>query len=250
MDSAGANVADTAAPTGLTPNLGVGSEAMGSGRVDGGAHLCDAGQVYCPSGASAEASVCQDTNCNACTGFTLEPNAGDIAGAADVCCADVLRSRPRTDFSMCAGEFLECYSTEDNLAAWDSVVTCFFIDTAVNILDYIELMTRILKPGGMWINQGPLLYHWQNSGGDSDDRYQKSVELSYEEIKAAMMVCGFTFLEETRRECPYTSNVRSMYQVCYAALSRAIFLAITCLIKPGCTWSAECGLRCDQPVHP
>lgn len=37
---------------------------------------------------------------------------------------------------------------------WDCVATCFFIDTAHNVLDYIETIWNILKPGGVWINLG------------------------------------------------------------------------------------------------
>lgn len=32
---------------------------------------------------------------------------------------------------------------------WDVVVTCFFIDTAHNIVEYIEIISRILKDGGV-----------------------------------------------------------------------------------------------------
>merc|ERR1712146_327120 len=90
IDAAGSTQANLAAPSGLTPNLGVGTETAGSARIDGGAHLCADAQVFCPAGSSAasQASVCQNTDCYACTGFTTEPNAGDIAGAADVCCPD------------------------------------------------------------------------------------------------------------------------------------------------------------------
>merc|ERR1712146_128400 len=87
-DAAGNTQTGVAAPTGLTPNVGVGTEAMGSARIDGGAHLCADDKVFCPAGASAQASLCQDNDCDACTGFTTEPNAGDISGAADVCCPD------------------------------------------------------------------------------------------------------------------------------------------------------------------
>merc|ERR1712146_774512 len=89
-DAEGNTATGVAAPSGLTPNLGVGTEPTGSARIDGGAHLCADNQVFCPAGSSAssEASVCQDTNCDSCTGFTTEPNAGDISGAADVCCPD------------------------------------------------------------------------------------------------------------------------------------------------------------------
>lgn len=33
--------------------------------------------------------------------------------------------------------------------AWDAVVTCFFLDTAHNIVEYIEIISRILKDGGV-----------------------------------------------------------------------------------------------------
>lgn len=33
--------------------------------------------------------------------------------------------------------------------AWDAVVTCFFIDTAHNIIEYIEIISKILKDGGV-----------------------------------------------------------------------------------------------------
>lgn len=38
--------------------------------------------------------------------------------------------------------------------SWDCVATCFFIDTAHNVLDYVETIWKILKPGGVWINLG------------------------------------------------------------------------------------------------
>lgn len=37
-----------------------------------------------------------------------------------------------SDFSMVAGEFVEVYSPQKS--EWDSIVTCFFIDTANNIV--------------------------------------------------------------------------------------------------------------------
>lgn len=102
---------------------------------------------------------------------------------------------------------------------WDCVSTCFFIDTAHNVLDYIETIWNILKPGGVWINlgksqilhnhfqsnvickwkaentcgwklfvfvlKGPLLYHYENMANEL------SIELSYEEIKAVILKYGF-----------------------------------------------------------
>lgn len=38
--------------------------------------------------------------------------------------------------------------------SWDCVVTCYFIDTAHNVIAFIENIEKILKPGGYWINLG------------------------------------------------------------------------------------------------
>lgn len=38
--------------------------------------------------------------------------------------------------------------------SWDCVATCFFIDTAHNVIEYVETIWKILKPGGVWINLG------------------------------------------------------------------------------------------------
>ncbi|KDO18948.1 hypothetical protein SPRG_15803, partial [Saprolegnia parasitica CBS 223.65] len=73
----------------------------------------------------------------------------------DVAPASLLDART---FSMCAGEFLEVYA--DDVDTWDCIVTCFFIDAAPNVIEYMEAIQRMLKPGGVWINLGPLLYHW------------------------------------------------------------------------------------------
>lgn len=34
------------------------------------------------------------------------------------------------------------------------MATVFFIDTAHNVMDYIETIYKILQPGGCWINLG------------------------------------------------------------------------------------------------
>ncbi len=89
------------------------------------------------------------------------------------------------EFSMAAGNFLEIYK---KASSWDSVVTCFFIDTAHNLIDYIEKVWEILKPGGYWINFGPLLYHYRNVPGE------KSIELSYEQIRRVVEKIGFKYI--------------------------------------------------------
>ena len=87
---------------------------------------------------------------------------------------------------MTTGEFCEIYRNKNN--EWDVVATAFFIDTANNVIKYIETIWNILKPGGIWVNLGPLLYHY------SDVLAECSIELSYEEVVYAIKKFGFEIL--------------------------------------------------------
>uniref|UniRef100_A0A1B6CSN0 carnosine N-methyltransferase n=1 Tax=Clastoptera arizonana TaxID=38151 RepID=A0A1B6CSN0_9HEMI len=93
----------------------------------------------------------------------------------------------RARFTMIAGDFLEIY-TEGN--QWDCVATCFFIDCAANIVTFVESIYNILKPGGIWINLGPLLYHFNNN------TQPESIEISYEDLKEVIISLGFHFQKE------------------------------------------------------
>ena len=124
-------------------------------------------------------------------------------------------------FSMAAGDFVEVYGAADAGSSWDAVVTCFFIDTAPVVMEYIEAIFKMLKPGAYWINIGPLLYHWSSSmdseGNYEDDRYSQSVELSWDELKHVMQRVGFVFLEERWVECHYTRPLDTMMFNTYRA---------------------------------
>ncbi|NXT33257.1 CARME methyltransferase, partial [Pelecanoides urinatrix] len=114
-----------------------------------------------------------------------------------------------SNFSMTAGDFQEIYS-ECN--TWDCIATCFFIDTAHNVIDYIDTIWKILKPGGIWINVGkcPLLYHFENLGNEL------SVELSYEDIKNVILQYGFHIeVEKESVSSTYTVNELSMMKYYY-----------------------------------
>ena len=62
------------------------------------------------------------------------------------------------DFAMAAGEFMDVFGSQTK--EWDCVVTCFFIDTAHNVFDYLQTINNVLKVGGLWVNIGPLHWHW------------------------------------------------------------------------------------------
>eukprot|EP00195_Chlamydomonas_chlamydogama_P011198 CAMPEP_0202895146 /NCGR_PEP_ID=MMETSP1392-20130828/4405_1 /ASSEMBLY_ACC=CAM_ASM_000868 /TAXON_ID=225041 /ORGANISM="Chlamydomonas chlamydogama, Strain SAG 11-48b" /LENGTH=436 /DNA_ID=CAMNT_0049580059 /DNA_START=74 /DNA_END=1384 /DNA_ORIENTATION=- len=114
--------------------------------------------------------------------------------------------------SMCAGDFLEVYGTPAMAAAFDCVVTCFFIDTAHNVVQYLEVISHCLKKGGAWVNLGPLLYHWADGRPD-----ELSIEVSLEDIRRVAQQLGFKLVKESSIPAPYIANTRSMYQTIYNA---------------------------------
>lgn len=121
------------------------------------------------------------------------------------------------DFSMVAGDFQDVYAPPQG-CCWDAVVSCFFLDTAPVALEYVETIHRLLKPNGLWINLGPLLYHWAGgSDAGEDARYARSVELGWEEVRHAMVEgFGFELLrEDVQRNVTYASNPGSMMRTVY-----------------------------------
>jgi len=136
-------------------------------------------------------------------------NARKLVRFPDVAPLELVGGNPGYQMSMCAGEFLEVY--REHVGHWDALVTCFFIDTAVNIFDYIEAFHRMLKPGGVWTSIGPLMYHWSDRRSD-DERYSRSIELSFDEIRHVIKSYGFEFLHEERLNCKYAIDSGSMLQ--------------------------------------
>ncbi|KAH7647240.1 hypothetical protein FG379_002383 [Cryptosporidium bovis] len=118
------------------------------------------------------------------------------------------------DLSMCAGEFVEVYSNQ--IQIWDAVLTCFFLDTAKNIITYIRTIINLIPPNGVWINLGPLLYHYS---GMND---VVSIELSWEEIREIISKY-FDIVEEEWKDATYTRNNQSMFKVVYKCI---FFVAI------------------------
>ncbi|KAF3900091.1 Carnosine N-methyltransferase [Trichophyton interdigitale] len=64
--------------------------------------------------------------------------------------------------SMTAADFLLLYNEESNREAFHAVATVFFIDTAPNLIRYIQTVHHCLRPGGIWSNVGPLLWHFED----------------------------------------------------------------------------------------
>ena len=53
-------------------------------------------------------------------------------------------------------------------------------------MNYLRIIYDALAPGGVWINLGPLLWHWENNNSNDP-----SVELTLEEVKALARKIGF-----------------------------------------------------------
>lgn len=70
--------------------------------------------------------------------------------------------------SMSSSDFCVAYRQEEAREQYDAVSTVFFIDTAPNIIAYIETVKDCLKKGGLWINLGPLLWHFENNTPDHE----------------------------------------------------------------------------------
>lgn len=141
---------------------------------------------------------------------------------------------PAPDFSMAAGDFVGIYGNPREIGQWDSVVCCFFLDAAPSIVEYIQVIHKMLKDGGTLINLGPLLYHWSGPAMRPDDRtvedyhsrfsyldsrYMTSVDLCWEDVREILINVGFEILEEKVGErALYTADRRSMMNMAYRCI--------------------------------
>jgi carnosine N-methyltransferase len=115
---------------------------------------------------------------------------------------------------MAAGDFCDVYGEARMAASYDAVLTCFFLDTSHNVLATIDILAAALRTGGLWINTGPLLYHWADAHTYLPAG-ELSIEVPLEEVKAAAAAAGFEVLEEGWAECGYADNVKSMMRTRY-----------------------------------
>lgn len=97
--------------------------------------------------------------------------------------------------SMGLGDFFETASNKSEVETFQVMATCFFIDAPANFFDTLDAITRLVSPGGYWVNFGPL--HWH--GESSFHRHEEEnvfVDLSLEDVKAALLARGWSFLDQ------------------------------------------------------
>lgn len=107
--------------------------------------------------------------------------------------ADMLRGLEFPDISinpnsilLVEGDFTTAFKNQKG--QFDVVLTYFFIDTARNLVSYFDSIKAVLKPGGYWINLGPLLY---GTG--------PYVQLSLEEVIQVTEAMGFEYLDTSEK---------------------------------------------------
>ncbi|PSK51661.1 hypothetical protein B9Z65_2928 [Elsinoe australis] len=138
---------------------------------------------------------------------------------------------PFQRMSMSSGDFCVLYKSDEYKESFDAVLTCFFIDTAPNLIAYIEAVRSCLRAGGVWINMGPLLWHFE--GGNKHEMGKKasskdvnadlgigeagSFELTDDEVIALMKSFGFDVVQHDNHshQTGYIQSPRSMLQNIY-----------------------------------
>ena len=133
--------------------------------------------------------------------------------------------------SMTAADFVVLYGDEEHKAMFDAVVTVYFIDTAPNLIRYIETIRNCLQDGGLWINLGPLLWHFadrapseaRHSETHEEPREKSGIEepgafeLTDEEVLILVEKMGFDIEKHEIRNggVGYIQNPESMVQNMY-----------------------------------
>ncbi|KAG7359187.1 N2227-like protein [Nitzschia inconspicua] len=90
-------------------------------------------------------------------------------------------NRQGGSLSYTIGDFVgndgNCFYHDYRREYFDVVVTCFFIDTAHNIYDYVGMINGVLKAKtGIWINVGPVQWHPNAVLRPSVDELKKVLE--------------------------------------------------------------------------
>jgi carnosine N-methyltransferase len=83
------------------------------------------------------------------------------------------------NLSYTIGDFVDVYRWQRPRGSFSAVVTCFFIDTATNLYEYLATIDHLLGPGGVWVNIGPLRWHANSLLHPSVDELRTIVESSF-----------------------------------------------------------------------
>ena len=122
-----------------------------------------------------------------------------------------LKNNLNGKFKVTIGDFIDSYDYKTE--CYDCIITCYFIDTAQNIIRYIDIIYNLLTKGGIWINFGPLSYHW------SEDEGSISIELPYDKLKEVISNYGFKFINENIKTCSFGYIDNYMHNDCFKCIN-------------------------------
>lgn len=100
------------------------------------------------------------------------------------------------------GDFTEM--AETHAGEYDAIVSLFLIDTAENVMNYLDSIQALLKPGGIWINYGPL--KWGTA---------PQAEFNLEEMKRVIPKFGLVIEKEFQGFNEYNGDRQSLWQDAY-----------------------------------
>ena len=89
---------------------------------------------------------------------------------------------------------------------FSSVVTCFFIDSvSATLVELVGEISRLLKTGGIWVNCGPLGFHY-----NGEPMTGRKETFSLEQLRIALTDGGFEIVNESIINTTYIGNHKSM----------------------------------------
>lgn len=116
------------------------------------------------------------------------------------------------------GTFTSLYEHPKYAATCDAIVTDYTLDSSVNIFLFIRTVAHSIKPGGAWINWGPL----DSQALHDDSHGWMAVEMSWEEVRHAVSHF-FDIKEEGFYDSFIASNKLSMMRKLFEVI---FFVAI------------------------
>eukprot|EP00978_Attheya_sp_CCMP212_P014166 scaffold36048_cov49-Attheya_sp.AAC.1 len=139
----------------------------------------------------------------------------------------------RGSLSYTVGDFVDVYANRTP-NEFDAIVTCFFLDTATNLFEYLSVIMSLLKDtGGVWINVGPVQWH-----GNA------LVQPSVVELKAILETMGFSIQHWSldTQPVPYRNDITPLRSTKIDAYLPLRFVAV---------WNrpAQGASSCDQQQH-
>jgi carnosine N-methyltransferase len=62
----------------------------------------------------------------------------------------------------------------------------------------VQVIHHVLRPGGIWLHLGPLLWHWADGNWD-----ELSIELSLQDVMEQAQIMGFQTLQQQFVDAAY-----------------------------------------------